>query len=262
MDKPLKFEFARSNEIVCTLNGYTELFKGAKKDQVVGEATVGYLYFYQDTIRNIYKVYGPCARRLKILIIIRNPVERAYAHYRSVWMDGLESLSFERAISRETIESRKRDGLDSGYDYIGYGMYAEGIRAYLDAFDDVKVILSEDLRDDTAETVRSIYKFLGVDYRFVPDMGRMNRSGNIKYKGIHNLFLFIRSNPFTRNFLSFILPRSLIFYIRNKYLNLNVSNDRGGVSKENSEYLKRLYSKDIARTMELVNIDLKHWLDV
>ncbi len=50
----------------------------AKESQSLGEASTSYLY--KETIENIKK-YHPFWKELKIIIIIRNPIERAFSHY-------------------------------------------------------------------------------------------------------------------------------------------------------------------------------------
>ena len=77
---------------VDTIGKYNALFE--KEDVILrGEASVSYLY-YEDVPKKI-KEYNHDG---KIIIILRNPIDRAFSHYLMDYRLGLISESFERVI--------------------------------------------------------------------------------------------------------------------------------------------------------------------
>lgn len=137
---------------------------------IVGEASPGYL------------AYPHAARRLaamlpyaKLIVMMRNPVERAYSHYQHIVRQGFEPLSFEAALAEE--ESRigpelERMHLDEyhhptrylRYAYRANGIYADQLRPWLDAFPREQLLLlqSEAFFADTPAAFDQVTRFLGL----------------------------------------------------------------------------------------------------
>lgn len=153
-------EFFYPETPVKTFDEYTRLFEPAGKDQAAGESSVAYLYFYKKTIRNI-KRHVPAWQNLKIIIMLRDPTERAFSHFALGRLLGVESeeltdLGFMRSEGKEF--------------YIKVGMYYEKVKAYMENFDYVEVYLYDDLKADALRVVKDIFLFIGVDYSFQPDV--------------------------------------------------------------------------------------------
>jgi len=89
-----------------TWEDYQNLFKGAITYKAVGEASADYLYYFKCSIKNIKKYLG----NPKIIIILRNPIERAFSAYLHMLRDGREYLSFREALHME--EERKKNNWD------------------------------------------------------------------------------------------------------------------------------------------------------
>ena len=53
------------------------------------------------------KIYGSKYKGIKIIIILRNPAERAFSHYKLFVRDALEPLAFEEAVKSDVIEAGK-----------------------------------------------------------------------------------------------------------------------------------------------------------
>ena len=126
------------NKELATIGDYSNLFSEAKTGQLIGDASPGYIYYYENFIRNIQSVYGKRASELKIIIVLRNPADRAYSNYLARIRDGLEERSFLEAINDSLNET--------GYDYVGLGMYSGQIKAILKSFPQVYVYLFDDFK--------------------------------------------------------------------------------------------------------------------
>lgn len=153
------------DETVKSMEEYMNLFKDAGNEKVIGESSADYLYFHKIVIPQI-KTLNPDA---KILIMLRNHVERAYSSYRHMIMDRREKLSFENALRRE--EERMKENYEFIWFYKDVGFYYEQVRHYIDSFGrkNVKICLYDDFAADLMAVMKKIFRFLDVDKGFDPD---------------------------------------------------------------------------------------------
>jgi hypothetical protein len=136
---------------------YLALFDRVTGEQLVGEASTSYLWDVQAAER--IKGVAPDA---SILIMLRDPVERAYSQYWNDVREGLERRSFLEALTEEERSGPGAWGVTSLY--IGCGRYADQVQRYLDRFGPrVLVSFFEDFVADRPATVAEIHRFLGVD---------------------------------------------------------------------------------------------------
>ena len=143
---------------VQTLAAYEALFDGADGAREVGEGSTWYLY--SPTAAAAIHAEVPEA---KILISLRNPVERAYSAWAYNVEKGWEDLPFDAALARED-ERYQRPGFWDRH-YVRAGLYADQVERYLDTFgaDRVHVVLFDDVRSDEAGVLRGVFDFLGVE---------------------------------------------------------------------------------------------------
>ena len=134
---------------------YLNIFKDVKDEIAIGEATPSYLWDPQAP-----KLIHSVVPSAKIIILLRDPIERAYSHFLKEVSSGYTTHPFSDAIKR---------ALKAPPDYSGRvvecGLYYEQVKRYLDIFgkDQVKIIISEEFFADTRKTVQDVLKFLGVD---------------------------------------------------------------------------------------------------
>jgi hypothetical protein len=133
---------------------YLALFEGATGEQLRGEASTSYLWD-ANAAERIKRVL-PEAR---ILIILRDPVDRAYSQYWNDVREGFERRSFLDALVEEQRSGPGAWGVTSLY--IECGRYADQVERYLDRFGPrVHVSFFEDLVGDEASTLADIHSFL------------------------------------------------------------------------------------------------------
>ena len=149
--------------VIGDLDRYLDLFKSAREEDAVGEASTWYLYRHRSTIRNIQELYGEKAGEVRILILLRDPAARAWSHYQLKRRNGEESLPFERAIDPGVIRERLQKNFTPGFDYVGFGRYFEPVRSYLENFPRVHILWFEDLMNDAAGAAREVCAFLGLE---------------------------------------------------------------------------------------------------
>jgi hypothetical protein len=169
--------------VVGDLAGYLELFKGARDGRLIGEASTWYLYQHQATIRNIRSIYGDNARDVRIVILLRNPAERAWSHYQLKKRNGEEELPFDRAIDPDITRERLEKRYTFGFDYIGFGRYFQQVKSYLENFRQVRILLFEDMMKDMGRAEQEVCEILGIEPGPAHEPGRkLNVSGAPKNK--------------------------------------------------------------------------------
>jgi len=138
---------------VTTESAYASLFVGAGGCRVIGESSTSYLAD-PEACRRIRET-APDAR---IIIMIRDPVERAISHHLMYVREGWETRSLEQAVDDEL-----REGATWAYAYLRNGWYHDDIRRYLYAFGDrVLVIVLEDFVRNVAEGMAPVWEFVGL----------------------------------------------------------------------------------------------------
>jgi Sulfotransferase domain len=155
-------------------DAYLRLFSGARDETWLGEASGR--YFSDPTTPGLIKARVADAR---ILISLRDPVERAYSSY---WHDvkfGIESRPFAEVVDEQLEDSRLLVGTDPVKKHVYLGFYSQHVARFLDVFGDaVRVGFLEDIHADPAREAASIFEFLGVD----PDVAHQISPG------AHNVF--------------------------------------------------------------------------
>jgi len=145
---------------------YMDYFKDtiAKKYKAVGEASPFYMYL-ERVPKRIHKTISD----IKLIFILRNPVDRAYSHYWHEVKLGYEWLSFQEAIKKE--EERLLNGdlfAKQHYSYIDRGKYVIQLKRFEEYFnkEQMLVLITEELQKNPERVMKGVFKFLGVDTFF------------------------------------------------------------------------------------------------
>lgn len=150
---------------------------------VAGEASTSYMY--QPYVAPRIARHLP---EVKLIAILRNPVDRAFSNYIVSRRNALETLPFPRAIREETVRlAHPQSPFEREicpFAYIDRGRYYAQLASYLELFprDRLHVLLFDDIVDQPADLLRSTYAFLGVDTDFLPKQ-LPQRSNAADYKG-------------------------------------------------------------------------------
>ena len=241
--------------IIKSLDEYKGLFQDVSNEKAIGDMSPDYLYYYVNSIKNIRNI---CSDNVKIIIILRNPVERTYSHYLHYVRSGREGLSFEDALAQE--ELRKNKNWEWAWFYKDVSFYYEQVKAYLENFNQVKIYLFEDLKFNKLSLMRSMFRVLNVDESFVPDTSaRYNVSGAPKNKFIHGLLY--KPNLFKTGInavVNTVLSKEKARIYKTK-LRVKMTK-KAQIKPETKEYLKNLYQKNILKLQDLIGRDLSVWL--
>jgi Sulfotransferase family len=149
---------------------YEALFDGAPPGSRTGESTPLYLYD-RAALRRI-RALIPDA---KIIVILRDPVERAHSNWTHLWSAGLEPIGdFVRACEQE--ERRIAAGWASFWHYTGLGQYGTQLGYLYELFPrpQVLVLRYRSLVKAPAQTLDRICGFLGVEQGVITEIPRLN----------------------------------------------------------------------------------------
>jgi hypothetical protein len=141
-------------------NWYREQFPVSGSDVVLGESTPEYLFLPWARERMCRDLPGT-----RLVVTLRNPVDRAWSHYCMLRARGREDLPFEAALDQEAERMRADTASWSRYGYASKGDYADQLK---DLFqrrgrDDVLVLIFErDVVSKPMETFRKVCRFIGV----------------------------------------------------------------------------------------------------
>ncbi len=139
---------------------YLSHFEGSERARAVGEATPDYVYDLEAAGRIAAVI--PEAR---ILLLLRDPAERAYSHYWHNVAVGKETLGFEEALASEP-ERIAASGEDrAAYSYVDRGRYGPQLERLLDAIPPEQVLAQtfDELTTDPVSVFRRTCTFIGVD---------------------------------------------------------------------------------------------------
>ena len=158
--------FASARQYSRGLDYYQKSFFSASSEfPIRGESTPWYLY-PPATPARIRETLAPSSPRF--IVLLRDPVARAYSMYLDRVQGLAEKLSFEQAIAKDLALPAPRDsGEQSDYvdRYVLCGMYANPLERYFDIFgrESVLVLFSEDLRESSSHVMGKVARFLDLD---------------------------------------------------------------------------------------------------
>lgn len=120
---------------------------------------------------------------VRLIAVLRDPVERAYSHYRMTSMNGLERRSFDQAIEQllkaEALDNA-RQFPEENTGYVTWGEYGRILSGYFDIFprDQILVLFTHELNHTPEKLLTRIYEFLDIESDFMPDnLGTRYRVG-------------------------------------------------------------------------------------
>jgi len=153
----------------------TKIFKWLFKkiydhNLITGEASPGYI-FHPQVAQKVHALLP----NIKIIVMFRNPVDRAYSHYYHGIRKGTEYYSFEKALLKEKerimdeFEKFKKGKITESrdfrrYSYITRGIYVDQISDWLKYFpgEQIHIIKSEDFFADPFKYTQKVFKFLNL----------------------------------------------------------------------------------------------------
>jgi hypothetical protein len=246
--KELNF-FSKDSNFTKGPSWYQEYFKDVQGEVAIGEISPSYM-FPPEIPSRIYD-WNP---HVKIIFILRNPIERAYSDFCMNLDHGIFTGNVDQELSKD-----KR--------IVQQGLYYQQIKRYLDFFPSKQILVTlyDDLKAHPDALISSIYTFLGVDSSFNPSS--LTRKENAKkplpkYKFAYN---FLRSiygqlagmNHWVKPLVDELKRKGLF----NVFYNLMRGEEPPKPSNETLRSLEEFYREDVEKLSKLLNRDLDFWLE-
>lgn len=164
------------------INWYKSFFPINITKKITGEATVYYLY-HPLVPKRVYNAIPS----VKLIVLLRNPVDRAYSHYHQQHRRGWEDMSFEDATKEE---EKRLDGeeekINANPDYVSYnhktfsyldrGIYVDQIERWFKFFPKEQFLIldTNELENYPQETLNKIFIFLRIREHKIKNLKRLN----------------------------------------------------------------------------------------
>lgn len=230
---------------------YQNQFGKQKKDKIYGEFSTSYLYDNQVPKRIIE--YNP---EIRVIVSIRNPVERVVSHHRHEIQGNRLSknkCSLEQAIANNPT-------------YLTYGCYYDALEYWLELFsmEQIHVVVFDDIINEPEKVVACLYEYLRIDPSYKPsNLNKITNQSVIPWST--GFSKFQRSATKTvRNFgLGSLVEGSKKMGLKTaiEKINRNDSLGENFLSSDTKNYLTEYFMDDVKKLSALLRINLSRlWL--
>lgn len=236
--------------MITSIEDYQKAYKNTKNEKVIGEVSPSYIN-HPDSIPFIKKTLG----EPKIIILLRDPVKRAYSNYLHLLREKRENLSFLEALKKEDI--RKEEKYSDFWYYKFNSTYFDKVDKFKKSFDDVLLLTQEDLNNNTVRTIKNIYSFLGVSIRSPENINQQYNTGGIYEDNfITNLFL---KQSILRSSLKKMIPITPKMKVFKEKLMARYQKKAPPISKEAENYLLEYFKEDVSKLNDIYDVDISNW---
>jgi hypothetical protein len=246
------------------LSWYANTFyKEAKGFPVRGDASPHYLYWGDKVAPRLAQVYD---KPPKMIVLLRDPVARAYSWYWNMVREGNETLSFEEALACESERLKiNRAALEKQgsmkFGYVQGSRYATQLRPFLDTFprENFHFILHEDLQDKLPNTMQQVLAYLGLS-----DEGRDFddvQSNPSAMPRSMNLQRWLRRQSTWREWLKPVIPIKIRYRMKEKLLQMNLrESSYPPINPKTAIMLRDQLADEVIQLQDIIQRDLTGWL--
>ena len=231
---------------------YLDFYRNVKNEIAVGDASPSYINYPNQFLKIKEYLEDP-----KFIIVLRDPINRAYSNYLHLKREQRETLTFKEAVNREN--KRIKDKYSDFWYYKFNSTYYDKILKAKETFKEVLIITSEELNENHEATMKKVYKFLDVDCNFITKRksNRFNKGGYYK----KNLFTKIIFQPskFKNLIKKFIKPTPSLKILLARVASV-VRAKTEEIDEETVLYLTKHFKEEVKKLKSL-NINTSNWRD-
>ncbi|MDB4090700.1 sulfotransferase domain-containing protein [Crocinitomicaceae bacterium] len=236
---------------------FTKQFR-KQNSKVILHGSVQYLYF-KKAAKRIHDYNPDC----KIILILRNPIDRAYSSYfdmkktaRTDFDDFKDALNFSENLIKSGQEQHEEYFPQN---ILAHGYYSEQILHYRKIFNtnQIKIILFDDFVKDPLEVMKDLFVFLKVSSLFEPELIKRNDSGLPRSLKLQKLIQNIHLPKSIKKYISAGKITQFRSYIIRNLNTKKVKHEP--MSDSNRDFLRDYYNEEINRLEKLINRKLDHW---
>ena len=229
-----------------------EDFASYNGEKVILQSQVNYI-LYPKALDRI-KALTPQAR---LIVILRDPVDRAMSAYRYFKKMGNENRDAEEALLYKPKKKISYSKENSDFTYIEHGMYGRQLEAVYQKFnpEHILVLQFEELISQPQQLTSKVFNFLAVTQSFTPSFDKRNKTGKARFKWIQNR---LTSTSWLRQLIikylfSWWLSVEKRQFLRKQLIELNTGEKkRKSTSKELKEQLQPLFMDDQKKLKEIL----------
>lgn len=248
-------------------------------DELYNQGTTFFDKFYPSKIKEKiilhgavnYILFDKCAERLhrydpnlKLILILRNPVNRAFSAYTYFKKQQHEKRSFKDALKQEQEIPYTTYKDVSNLTYLEHGFYFKQLQHFIKYFDleNIHIVFYEELMADKKNKCAQIFKFLGVEIDFIPDFIHKNKTGSVRSGKLNNiLFGSNKIKNFVKKYSLYnLLPLKFKQKLKRKLSEMNTGDAKKSIKEtldgETKAYLQEQYKEDVQCLSNLLKKDL------
>lgn len=258
---------------------YKKYFKHYRKGQIRGAYTP--TYFHKELVAKRIK---SCFPNVKLIVCMRNPVERAISEYTFAYLFGRYHGDIEEKIKRDLVRYKQHDE-----DIVlKRGFYWQHLQKWLELFprEQILILFNEDIKKDPLSFIKTVFRFLKVDDSYIP--ASLERKVNVTATNyirsywinrfllwVDNMLVWMRKTMksifYTDNVKKLLKPidvklegfvQKLFLFNTRDYRDENLKPvKKPEISKSTLRALREFYREDVQKLEKFVNRDLSFWYE-
>ena len=233
-----------------SLNEYAGLFENKRQYKL--DITPDYM-FYPNAIERIHKTLPK--ENVKLIALLRNPLERAESHYYMSRRRGFEKQRFERTLELEPERMSTSDFYFREMSYFARGKYYAQVKKLYDYFprQNIKIVIFEDFIKSQQETLNDICDFLHIKRIEIKPV-HSHKGYDVRFKFLPKFF-----NIYGKR-IEELLPHNVFLTLRTFYRRMNRTDVKKYKIDQNFiKELENYYDQDIQKLKKLLDRDLSQW---
>lgn len=233
-------------DYISSEDEYLDLYRDGSDATYLLDASTEYLY-YHACAEDIYR-FNPDSR---IIIMLRDPVQRAISSYKHLTRDSREKRPFDESLALE--EWRIEHNWGVLWRYKDLGLYYEQVKHYLNVFgrERVQIIFLEDFNRNQEETIRSLLKWLDIKYEDITSKRKDNIGGVPSFS--LKIARLLSGVPIIRKIGKAMISEKAY----QRFVERNIQQVE--ISPETKNKLREFFTHDIQQLEKLLECDLSHW---
>jgi len=224
-----------------SLEEYQNFYHEHTDQPCVGDVSPSYFYF-TECYQRIKQTLGP---QVKLVVVLRNPIDRAFSNYQHLVNAGRETLDFYQALLEEP--QRMAQGYGDFWRYVDHSLYLDKLDQLYSQFspEQIHLVSFKDLQQAPDRVMKDLYNFLQVDATYVAANQHVVYGKGGKKDQKWWMSLFTKSASWKR-WVKKILPSSALNRYRQKRDELisNTSTTQLALDEQAYQWLQEKFAKD------------------
>jgi hypothetical protein len=209
--------------------------------------------------------------KVKIVVILRHPVERTFSHFKTSVRRSNEKRTFDQAINdllanRKKLDRQRKQEWNASNLFLFASEYGKVLQPYFNEFgkDNVLVLYFEDLKENPNKVLKQLFKFIGVKQNYEPKSQKKHyNAGGMKPKVGLLTPKYLYKIPGLRKAWRTLVPYNIRKIIEVNVNSWNAKKDNKKLDKSSQTYKKlcRYFKPEVTQLKKYSNCHDK-WPDI